>query len=109
MTEEQAKRAPIIYEIILKEHLDTKWAEWFYDMAITHESDGTTTLRGPLPDQAVLHSVLERIRDMNLTLINVHKVNNPNQRKSDSDDFADSQKREKTMTTKEKNEPKEDR
>ena len=88
MAEEQKKNIPTIYEIKLKGHLDKKWAEWFYDMVITHESDGTTTLRGPLPDQAVLHSVLERIRDMNLTLINVHKVNNPNQRGSDSDDFA---------------------
>jgi hypothetical protein len=57
------------YEIKLKGHLDTRWAEWFYDMAIIHESDGTTTLRGPLPDQVVLHTVLDRIRDMNLTLI----------------------------------------
>lgn len=79
MPKEQAKQSPIIYEIKLKGHLDTKWAEWFYDMTITHESDGTTTLSGPLPDQAVLHSVLNRVRDMNLTLINVHKVNDANQ------------------------------
>jgi hypothetical protein len=79
MTKDQKENAPLIYEIKLKGHLDTKWAEWFYDMAITHESDGTTTLRGPLPDQSVLHSILERIRDMNLTLINVHKVNDANQ------------------------------
>ena len=74
----------MFYEIKLKGHLDTKWAEWFYNMTITHESDGTTTLRGPLPDQAVLHSVLDRIRDMNLTLINVQKINDLNQGESDS-------------------------
>jgi hypothetical protein len=67
-----------IYVIKLQGYLDTEWSEWFYDMAITHESDGTTTLCGALPDQAVLHSVLERIRDMNLTLINFHKVNSSN-------------------------------
>jgi hypothetical protein len=76
---EEKNTAQTLYEIKLKGHLDTKWAEWFYDMAITHESDGTTTLRGLLPDQVVLHSVLDRIRDMNLTLINVSKVNDANQ------------------------------
>ena len=69
MTEEQKKNTPTIYKITLQGHLDTKWSEWFYDMTITHEPDGTTTLYGPLPDQTVLHSVLDRIRDMNLTLI----------------------------------------
>jgi len=78
MAEEQKKSVATIYEIKLQGHLDTKWAEWFYDMAIIHESDGTTTLRGPLADQVVLHSVLERIRDMNLTLINVSKLNDAN-------------------------------
>ena len=78
MAEEQEKSTPTIYEIKLQGHLDTKWTEWFYDMTITHDSNGTTTLRGPLPDQAVLHSVLDRIRDMNLTLINVRKMNSAN-------------------------------
>ena len=86
MAEEQKKSAPMIYEIKLKGHLDTKWAEWFYDMTITHESDGTTTLLGALPDQAVLHSILLKIRDLNLVLINVLKVNNANQVEPDSKD-----------------------
>jgi hypothetical protein len=71
---EEKKEVDPIYEIKLKGHLDTKWEEWFYDMTITHESDGTTTLSGPLPDQTVLHSVLDRIRDMNLTLISALQV-----------------------------------
>ena len=79
MSEEQKKFVPTEYEVKLQGHLDTKWAEWFYDMDIIYESDGTTTLRGALPDQAVLHSILERIRDMNLTLINVSKLNDANQ------------------------------
>jgi hypothetical protein len=86
MPKEQANQTPMIYEIKLKGHLDTKWTEWFYDMSITHESDGTTTLYGPLPDQSVLHSVLDRIRDMNLTLINVRKVNDASQVEADSKD-----------------------
>ena len=84
MAEKQKKPAHEIYEIKLKGHLDTKWAEWFYDMTITHENDGTTTLRGPLPDQTVLHSVLDRIRDMNLALINVQKINEVNQNETAS-------------------------
>ena len=67
------------YQIKLQGHLDKKWAEWFYDLDIIHESDGTTTLCGALPDQTALHSVLDRIRDMNLTLINVSKLNDINQ------------------------------
>ena len=66
--------SPRQYEIKIKGHLNHRWDEWFYDLAITHESDGTTTLYGPLPDQTVLHSILERIRDMNLQLISINKV-----------------------------------
>ena len=74
MSNEQKKKDPEIFEIKIQGHLDTRWYEWFYGMTITHERDGTTTLRGPLPDQAVLHSVLDRIRDMNLQLISVNKI-----------------------------------
>ena len=74
MAEEQMKSNPTNYEIKLQGHLDTKWAEWFYDLDIIHESDGTTTLYGALPDQTVLHSVLDRIRDMNLGLISVSEI-----------------------------------
>jgi hypothetical protein len=62
------------YEIKIQGHLDPQWAEWFYGMTITHDRDGVTTLCGPLPDQTVLHSVLDRIRDMNLPLISVKKT-----------------------------------
>ena len=71
MADGQRDLSPTTYEIRIKGHLDPKWAEWFYDLALTHEEDGTTTLRGPLPDQTALHSVLDRIRDMNLSLISV--------------------------------------
>jgi len=73
---------PAMYEIKIKGHLNHRWGEWFYDLAITHESDGTTTLYGPLPDQTVLHSILERIRDMNLQLISVNKVETPSNAQS---------------------------
>ncbi|HSB02612.1 MAG TPA: hypothetical protein VLE49_18320 [Anaerolineales bacterium] len=63
-----------IYEIRFQGHMDTQWSEWFYGMTITHERDGATTLYGPLPDQTVLHSVLDRIRDMNLPLLSVNQI-----------------------------------
>jgi hypothetical protein len=74
MAEEQYNLTLAIYEIKIRGHLNHNWDEWFYDLTITHESDGTTTLRGELPDQTVLHSVLDRIRDMNLRLISVTEV-----------------------------------
>jgi hypothetical protein len=74
MADKQKKNACENYEIRIQGYLDTKWSEWFYGMTITHERDGTTTLCGPLPDQTVLHSVLDRIRDMNLPLISVNPI-----------------------------------
>ena len=74
MADGQKKDTGKIYEIKLQGHLDTKWSEWFYGMTITHESDGATTLYGSLPDQTVLHSVLDRIRDMNLQLMSVNQI-----------------------------------
>lgn len=71
MADEQKKDTVEIYEIKIQGHLDTKWSEWFYGLTITHEPDGLTTLYGPLPDQIVLHSVLARLRDMNLPLLSL--------------------------------------
>jgi hypothetical protein len=62
------------YKIRIKGHMDTKWADWFDDLQIIHEKDGTTTLYGPLPDQAALHSILRKIRDLNLQLLSVKQV-----------------------------------
>jgi hypothetical protein len=75
MSGDQENLTPTVYEIKIRGHLDHKWSEWLYDLTITHQSDGTTTLSGPLSDQTVLHSVLARIRDMNLRLISVCAVN----------------------------------
>ena len=74
MADGQKKNISEKYEIRIQGHLDIRWAEWFYGMSITHECDGSTTLCGPLPDQTVLHSVLDRIRDMNLQLVSVNRV-----------------------------------
>jgi hypothetical protein len=74
MADEQKKNTSEKYEIKIQGHLDTRWSEWFYGLTITHERGDATTLSGALPDQTVLHSVLDRIRDMNLPLISVNKI-----------------------------------
>ena len=63
------------FKIRIKGHMDKKWADWFDGLQITHEKDGTSTLYGPLLDQAALHSILRKIRDLNLQLISVKQVN----------------------------------
>lgn len=62
---------PEYYEIKIKGHLDSHWSEWFAGLQLTHPEESETLLSGPLPDQAALHGLLERIRDLNLTLISV--------------------------------------
>lgn len=58
-------------EIILKETLDERWAAWFEGLALDTLPGGTTRISGEVSDQAELHGCLERIRDLNLTLISV--------------------------------------
>jgi hypothetical protein len=67
-------RAPVRYEIRVKGHLDARWASWFDGLALSHESGGTTVLRGPVVDQAALHGLLNRVRDLGLPLIAVTQV-----------------------------------
>jgi hypothetical protein len=62
---------PEHYEIKIKGHLDQRWSEWFAGLKLTLLESDETLLSGLLPDQAALHGLLERIRDLNLTLISV--------------------------------------
>ena len=71
---------PVRYEIRVKGHLDGRWAAWFDGLALSHRSDGTTVLRGPVADQAALHGLLSRVRDLGLPLIAVTQVD-PNSEK----------------------------
>jgi hypothetical protein len=55
-------------------YLDRRWSPWFGDLRLSHHSDGTTILCGPVVDQAALHGLLAKVRDLNLTLISVIRV-----------------------------------
>jgi hypothetical protein len=61
-------------EIRLKGHLDARWAAWFDGMSLSRESDGTTILHGPVTDQAALHGLLRKVRDVGLPLVSVIHV-----------------------------------
>jgi len=59
------------YEIRLGGHLDNRWAARFDGLTLTHDSDGTTVIHGPVADQAALHGLLQRVRDVGLPLVSV--------------------------------------
>lgn len=63
------------YEVRLKGHLDTRWAAWFDGLNLTLESDGNTLIHGLVADQAALHGLLQRVRDVGLPLVSVTQVN----------------------------------
>ena len=64
----------VYYEIRLKGHLEARWEQWFDGLIISLEEDGSTLLSGPLADQAALHGILKKVRDVGLTLLSVSSV-----------------------------------
>ena len=75
------------YQLRVKGHLDRRWSSWFDGFSLTHEDDGTTTLRGVVRDQSELHGLLNRVRDLGTTLISVTAIEVTG---ADSEDRADS-------------------
>jgi hypothetical protein len=68
---------PMIYQIRIKGHLGPRWADWFGDMTITLEDNGNTLLSGPVVDQAALHGLLRKVRDLGMPLISAIRVEPP--------------------------------
>ena len=70
-----------LYEIRLKGHLDDRWSDWFGGLTITLEDNGDTLLTCPVIDQAALHGLLKKVRDLGMPLVSVNFVN-PGQAKT---------------------------
>ena len=62
------------YEIAIKGRLDERWSSWLEGMTFIHESNGTTSMCGPLTDQAAFHGVLNRLRNLGVPVISVQRV-----------------------------------
>jgi hypothetical protein len=75
---------PAVYQIRIKGHLGRQWADWFDGLTITPESNGDVLLTGLVIDQAALHGLLKKVRDLGMPLISVMRVN--------PSDSADAQK-----------------
>jgi hypothetical protein len=65
---------PIVYQIRVKGHLGSQWTDWFGGLIVTLEDNGETLLTGPVVDQAALHGLLRKVRDLGITLVSVVSV-----------------------------------
>ena len=65
---------PLVYQIRIKGHLGRDWTDWFEGLSITLEDNGETLLTGPVIDQAALHGLLKKVRDVGMPLLSVIRV-----------------------------------
>lgn len=65
---------PAVYEIRVEGQIGQRWSDWFAGLSVSPQSSGETLLRGPLADQAALHGVLMKIRDLRLVLVSVNRI-----------------------------------
>jgi len=83
---------PSVFQIRIKGHLGHQWTDWFDGMAITLEDDGNTLLTGPVVDQATLHGLIKKVRDLGMPLVSIDSVLpdrvdiSVNKKKTDSQD-----------------------
>ena len=68
---------PMVYQIRIKGHLGPGWTDWFGGMAMTLEEDGDTLLSGTVEDQAALHGLLRKVRDLGMPLMSAIRVKPP--------------------------------
>jgi hypothetical protein len=65
---------PVVYQIRIKGHLGAQWADWFGGVTVTLEDNGDTLLTGPVVDQAALHGLLKKVRNLGMSLLSVISV-----------------------------------
>jgi hypothetical protein len=64
----------LVYQIRIKGHLGQQWMDWFDGLTITLEDNGETLLTGPVADQAALHGLLKKVRDLGIPLVSINRV-----------------------------------
>jgi len=74
MTQPPKRQEPAVYRLRVAGHLDQYWSPWFGVLTLTHEGDGTTSLTRDVSDQAELHGLLTKIRDLGVILISVEVI-----------------------------------
>ena len=74
---------PLVYQIRIEGHLGTQWTDWFEGLTITLEDNGDTLLTGPVVDQAALHGVLRKVRDLGMLLVSAILVTSSQAEESD--------------------------
>jgi hypothetical protein len=74
MSRRLGSRGPALYELRVQGHLDESWSTWFGGMSLVRTDDGTTVLRGAVADQAALHGLIAKVRDLGTTLISVEVI-----------------------------------
>lgn len=88
MNTASARQPPVAYTLRVAGRLDTRWADWFEGFTLTTEPDGTTTITGAVTDQAQLHGLLAKIRDLGIALVSLessHPSDRPRRITCDSD------------------------
>lgn len=83
------REVPTPYRLRVAGHLDHHWSAWLGGLSLTHDADGTTCLTGVICDQAELHGVLTKIRDLGVTLVSVAVVDSPDGVGTVAGDVAD--------------------
>jgi hypothetical protein len=74
MNQRPGPYAPAHYQLRIEGHLDEHWSAWFGGLTLIRDDDGTTTLRGAVTDQAELHGLLTKLRDLGITLISLASI-----------------------------------
>jgi hypothetical protein len=77
MSQRPGPATPAHYELRVDGHLDQHWLGWFGNLDLAHKDDGTTSLAGTIADQAELHGLLVKVRDLGVTLLSVEIIEAP--------------------------------